>query len=376
MAGEKGAGLAQGLIDFVRRQPAVVVIIIVLGGLYLARSGPGPGSRAVLVPGIEFSAPSLITRNRTTYAFGVDPDSPGTVDVLSSRDRRSWTIEPAALRALPPWADPAGGLGPAAVGAFGHGFVMYYATAVRGLGVRCISAATADSADGPFVDTSLAPFICQTADGGSSDPSPFVDEAGRAYLAWASPGAGGGSDRNHGAPPTLWAARLRSDGLVLTGEPAVMLRPSLSWQQGRISAPSMISARGRHHLLYSAASSLGGRQVVATASCKGPLGPCLPAGEPMLTGGKVGFGPSGAHAFTDARDRWWVGLHSWDSRPDGVYLPIGRFVVAPLDVTRDAVTLHVDSLVRGRVLDPDERDPPHERRRQHEDRVDGEDRMG
>ncbi len=360
--GEKG--LTGGLVDFARRQPAVVVIVIVIAGLYLSKASSGASTRAILVPGVDFPAPSLLTRNRTTYAVGVDPRTPGTISLLSSRDRRSWTTQPDALKAPPDWADPGGGLGPAAIGAFDGSYVLYYTTIWHELGIRCISAATSEHLDEPFVDTSQAPFVCQTADGGSTDPSPFVDDAGRAYLAWSSPGRPGG------AGPTLWAQRLRSDGLVLTGEPAVLLRPSLPWQQKRVASPSMIVEQGRDHLVYSAAPELNGRQVVASASCTGPLGPCRPAPKPMLTGGKVGFGPGGAHAFTDSRHRWWLGLHGWDSPPAGAYLPTGRFVVVPLRVRDDGLSVQVKSLTQGRVRPPEQHGshPRDHETRRHETR--------
>ncbi|WP_261575092.1 family 43 glycosylhydrolase [Frankia gtarii] len=360
--GEKG--LTGGLVDFARRQPAVVVIAIVLVGLYLSKASSGASTRAVLVPGVDFPAPTLLTRNRTAYAVGVDPRFPDTISLLSSRDRRSWTTEPDALTAQPGWADPGGGLGPAAIGAFEGSYVLYYTTTVRGLGIRCISAATSDDLDEPFMDTSLAPFVCQTAAGGSTDPSPFVDDVGHAYLTWSSPGRPGG------AGPTLWAQRLRSDGLVLTGEPAVLLRPSVPWQQKRVASPSMIVEDGRYHLVYSAAPELNGRQVVAGASCTGPLGPCKPAPKPMLTGGKVGFGPGGAHAFADSRHRWWLGLHSWDSPPAGSYLPTGRFVVVPLHVRDDGLSVQVNSVTQGRVRPPERHDshPRDHETRDHETR--------
>jgi hypothetical protein len=349
-------GLTGGLIDYARRQPAVVIIVLVLVGLYASRAGSSASTRAVVVANVDFPAPSLLTRNRTTYVVGVDPRASTRIGLLSSRDRRSWTVQPDALRAPPPWAEPGGGLGPAAIGVFDGSYVLYYTAVVRGLGIRCVSAATSKHLDEPFVDTSLAPFVCQTADGGSTDPSPFVDAAGRPYLAWSSPGRAGGPG------PTLWAQRLRSDGLVLTGDSAALLRPSRPWQHNRVASPSMIVDDGRYHLLFSAAPELNDRQVVADASCTSPLGPCQSADKPMLTGGKVGFGPGGAHAFTDARNRWWLGLHSWDTPPGGAYLPAGRFVLVPLKVRDDRVSVQVESVVQGQARPPERREHGERRR--------------
>ncbi|SNQ46476.1 conserved hypothetical protein [Frankia canadensis] len=344
--GEKG--LTHGLIDYARRQPAVVIIVLVLVGLYASKAGSATSSRAVIVPNLDFPAPSLLTRDRTTYVVGVDPRAPDTIRLLTSRERRSWSVASGGLTAPPAWADSGGGLGPAAIGVFDGSYVLYYTAQVRGLGVRCVSAATSKHLDEPFVDTSLAPFVCQPAEGGSTDPSPFLDEAGRPYLAWSSPG------QTAGAAPTLWAQRLRPDGLVLTGDPAVLLRPSLDWQQKRVASPSMISKDGHYHLVYSAAPELNDRQVVAAAECASPLGPCTAADKPLLTGGKIGSGPGGAHAFADARNRWWLGLHSWDAPPGGAYLPAGRLAVVPLKIRDGGVSTHVGSTTLGQVRTPEQ----------------------
>ncbi|CAO5180858.1 Beta-xylosidase [Frankia sp. AiPs1] len=365
--GEKG--LTGGLVDFARRQPAVVVLVLVIVGLYVSRSVSAQTTKAVIVPNVDFPAPALVTYNRTTFAVGVDPRSPDTIQLLSSRDRRSWTARASALASPPAWADPSRGLGPAAIGVFDGSFVLYYTATVRGLGLRCVSAATSKDLDEQFEDTSLAPFVCQTAEGGSTDPSPFVDTAGRPYLAWSSPGRPGGSGS------TLWAQPLRSDGLVLTGEPAVLLRPSLPWQAGRVASPSVLGDHRHYHLVYTAAPELNARQVVADASCQSPLGPCRAAESPLLTGTTVGSGPGGAHAFADARDRWWLGLHSWDSAPTGAYTPAGQFVVAPLKVHDGKVTVPVTSTVRGR-LRPAERHDDNDNNNNDRDRDRDRDRDG
>ncbi|WP_283096966.1 family 43 glycosylhydrolase [Frankia umida] len=346
--GEKG--LTGGLVDFARRQPGMVVLVLVLAGLYLSKAGTGDNDRAVIVANVDLPAPSLVTHNRTTYAVGVDPRAPDAIQLLSSRDRHTWTVHPNALAAPPSWADPSGGLGPAAIGVFDGSFVLYYTATVRGLGLRCVSAATSKHLDEPFEDTSLAPFVCQTAEGGSTDPSPYVDAAGRPYLAWSSPGQAGGSG------PALWAQPLRSDGLVLTGDPAVLLRPSLPWQDGRVASPSLLEDDGHYHLVYSAAPELNDRQVVADASCRTPLGPCQPTDRPLLTDSLAGSGPGGAHAFADTRHHWWLGLHTWDSPPTGAYTPVGQFVVVPLQLHDNKLKIDITSTAHGTLRTPTRRD--------------------
>ncbi len=54
-------------------------------------------------------------------------------------------------------------------------FVMYYTVRHRASGRQCVSVAVSVLPQGPFVDASLAPLVCQFERGGSIDPSPFVD---------------------------------------------------------------------------------------------------------------------------------------------------------------------------------------------------------
>ena len=67
---------------------------------------------------------------------------------------------------------------------------FYYTARHLASGFQCISRAIADRPEGPYVDTSTRPFVCQVAGSeslcGSIDPSPFVDTNGKSYLLWKS----------------------------------------------------------------------------------------------------------------------------------------------------------------------------------------------
>jgi beta-xylosidase len=59
----------------------------------------------------------------------------------------------------------------------GGRYIMFYtAETTSGHGGHyCLSVATAAAPTGPFVDTSAGPTLCDDADGGTIDPSPFID---------------------------------------------------------------------------------------------------------------------------------------------------------------------------------------------------------
>ena len=50
---------------------------------------------------------------------------------------------------------------------------MYYTTADDASGRQCISVAVASEPQGPYADKRAKPLICQAAEGGSIDASPF-----------------------------------------------------------------------------------------------------------------------------------------------------------------------------------------------------------
>ena len=109
-----------------------------------------------------------------------------------------------ALPHEPGWAAPNATWAPSVLQR-GSTFVLYYSAVYTPTGQQCISEAVATQPQGPYVDNSTLPLMCQTALGGSIDPTPFVDANGTPYLVWKSQGGSG-------QPPTLWSQQLTADG--------------------------------------------------------------------------------------------------------------------------------------------------------------------
>lgn len=126
-------------------------------------------------------------------------------------------------------------------------FVLYYTVTDAASGRQCISAATSSSAEGPYADESTAPLVCPVDRGGAIDPSPFVDDDGRAFLLWKVDG------NCCGSPVSLQVQELDGSGTALVGPPGELLAPAQPWEAGLVEAPTMVRAPdGGLHLFYSA----------------------------------------------------------------------------------------------------------------------------
>jgi beta-xylosidase len=195
------------------------------------------------------------------------------------------------------------------------GYVLYYAVRHRAAGRQCLSLATASRPEGPFVDTSAAPFVFQDDRGGSIDPSPFVDGDGTAYLFWKSDDNALGDPPNPGAlgrPTSLWGARLSADGLTLTEAPVEVLRQDQPWEAPAIEAPSLVFASGAYYLFYSAGPWESASYCVAYATGDAPLGPFRKESpRPWMTSRQEAAGPGGAEVFTDASGSLRIAYHAW-----------------------------------------------------------------
>ena len=184
---------------------------------------------------------------------------------------------------------------------------MYYSAGFATSGKQCISAAVATQPEGPFVDSSAFPIVCQLDLGGSIDPSPYIDTTtGTAYLDWKSQGAGG-------QPPTLWAQQLGPSGTQLLGSgPSPLLQPSEAWEQGVVEAPTMSDVAGQTDLFYSGASWQGSDYAIGLATCRGPLGPCTKPGSGPFFGTQGNIvGPGGPTIVGDSQGGLWLAFAAW-----------------------------------------------------------------
>lgn len=277
-----------------------------------ARPTVSEGSEAVYAD--DFPDPFVLRANGSWWAFstqvGLDK-----MPVLRSDDLLRWERVGDGLARMPSWAACCHHWAPSVLQR-GTSFVLYYTTRHRATDLQCISRAVSPLPQGPYVDSSEAPLICQTDRGGSIDPSPFVGADGLAYLLWKSEGT------LDGEPTRLWAQRLREDGQSLTGPRRELLRRTLPWEFPIIEGPSMAVIGGRHHLLYSGNRWETADYAVGHAICDSPLGPCRrSAPSPILASRDGAAGPGGQEFVRLPDGSHVLAHHAWD--PAAIGYPRG-----------------------------------------------------
>jgi beta-xylosidase len=106
-------------------------------------------------------------------------------------------------------------------------------------GTQCIGAATSDKPEGPYTSSAEKPLICQTDEGGSIDPSSFVDEDGKRYILWKNDG------NSVGARTWIYIQPTSADGLSLTGSPTQLITADQSWEGVLVEAPTLWKHGGK-----------------------------------------------------------------------------------------------------------------------------------
>ena len=262
-----------------------------------------PGARPPVLP-YDFADPEVVEVGGTYYGYATNGGG-GNLQLIRSGDLVHWEWLGDALPALPAWAAPHRTWAPAVLSRDGTS-VLYYAVHERASGRQCLSVAVAARPEGPFLDGSARPFVCQHERGGSIDPSTFVDDDGRAYLLWKS------EDETVGGRATLWSAPLTADGRRLAGPARALLAADRGWEHRTVEGPAMVRTGGTYHLLYSGSSWAGPDYGVGHARCAGPQGPCLRTADgPFLRSFGDAVGAGGAEVLRDAGGRTWLVFHAW-----------------------------------------------------------------
>jgi beta-xylosidase len=237
------------------------------------------------------------------------------VPVLTSPDLVSWKEAGDALPRLPDWADGGKTWAPEAIRLAPDRFALYYTVAARKQGRQCVSVAVASAPGGPYTDVSRGPLLCQVAEGGSIDASPFRDTDGRLYLLWKNDGNAVGADT------WIYVQPLAADGLSLTGQPVRLLKQTEPWEGKLVEGPFFWRHEGRLFLFFAANAYDSADYAEGYAVCDSPLGPCRKAPEnPILTSKGKASGPG--HAGMVLKDgQTWLLYHAWTPGAEGSVLP-------------------------------------------------------
>jgi len=268
----------------------------------------------------DFPDPFILEHQGQYLAYATNSGG-ANVQMASSTDLTTWRaiMEErgpsrlyAAMPVLPTWAK-AGFTWAPEVLKTQDGFVLYFTARHAVSDLQCVGAATSQNPRGPFTSQAAEPLVCQFDLGGTIDASPFRAPDGQLYLYFKN-------DGNHPSfnrPAEIFAQRLSSDGLSLTGEPVSLIRNDKPWEGGVVEAPTMVEHDGAYVLFFSATffgwdSDLS-PYAMGHATCESPMGPCTDApnnpvfastSEPCISG-------PGHQTVFQAGGKDLLAFHAW-----------------------------------------------------------------
>ena len=257
----------------------------------------------------DFPDPFVLRVGEAYYAYATNGGG-ATIQLLRSSDLVSWVYGSDAFGNLPAWATPGWTWAPE-VAAVPGGFAMYYTARHTESQRQCIGVAFSKTPEGPFTDSSLEPLICQLTEGGSIDASPFTDRDGSRYLYWKNDG------NCCGQRTYLYAQRLSSDGLQLTGAAKQLIYNSNLWEGNLIEAPTMYRRGDKYYLFFSAADYGNETYGVGYAYGYSPLGPFTKWPTPILSSASAVAGPGHQCVIEDTNGQPWMIYHAWQSGNTG-----------------------------------------------------------
>ncbi len=297
----------------VRRLALLLVVVAGLGGLGACGGGGGGGEATFRNPvhGENFPDPFVLRVGDTYYAYATN-DEDGNVQTLRSSDLVTWEQGEDALPQLGTWAYTGKTWAPEVLDAGNERFVLYYTANAAEYGAQCIGAAVARSPEGPFVDRSKEPLVCQKREGGSIDASPFRDDDGKLYLLWKNDGNCCGLDTY------IYAQRRSDDGTRLVGRAVRLVKQDAAWEANLVEAPTLWKQDERYYLFFSANVFDSDFYAVGYATCDAPLGPCKDAPEnPILKSACAASGPGHQAIVRDDDGETWFLYHAWPAGAAG-----------------------------------------------------------
>jgi beta-xylosidase len=325
-----------------RRQLMAAMILTGLTGAACgSRAGaqeptPTAGATGFTNPVVDANVPDpmIIADDEGGWWAFATAGNGANIQTLRSSDLVTWEQAPDALPALPAWTAGRDVWAPEVARATDGRWLMYYTTPApsdRG-GIQCIGLASADTAGGPYVDSSDGPLVCETEDGGSIDAHPFTAPDGERYLY-------GKNDGNRiGVDTWISVQRLDPAGTTLVGEPTRLIKQDQPWEGSLVEAPFVVEADGTFWLFYSANAYDSDAYAVGVAKATSPTGPFTKQADPVLVSNEVAAGPGHCAVFAVGDQRWMV-YHAWP--PDAVGSTItGRTMwLSTLQVSGDAVSV-------------------------------------
>lgn len=280
-------------------------LVAIVAFVVVASAGAAPRTFTNPVFRTDFPDPFVLRVGGTYYAYATNT-ALENVQTLRSSDLVHWRRGKDAMPELAPWTLRGRTWAPEVVRLSSHRYVLYYTARSFDLDAQCVGRAASSSPAGPFRDRSTKPLVCQKAEGGSIDASPFRDPSGRLYLLWKNDG------NCCGKKTYLYAQRLSSLGLSLVGKRVRLVKNDAAWEGTTVEAPTMWKQGGKYFLFFSANVYNTEFYAVGYATCRGPLGPCSDSKDnPILTSKCRAVGPGHQTLIRDRRGRVWIVYHAW-----------------------------------------------------------------
>lgn len=280
----------------------------------------------------NFADPQILQREDGGF-MAIATNSDGmNVQRLDSDDMVTWEQGSDVLPQLASWSYPGKVWAPEIIRWTDGTYRLYYTTRSPDPEVQCISVAVSETLEGPYVDDSEEPLICEVEEGGSIDQSPFIASDGTAWLYWKNDGNAIGVDT------WIRVQQLTEDGMGLTGEITDLIQQDLPWEAELVEGPVVVEIDGLFHMFYSGNGFWTSEYAVGHATADSPTGPFTKSGDPVLVANDVASGPGHNHMI-EVDGQWWTVYHAWEPGFEGMDA-IGRQMwLSAVDFEGDTVTI-------------------------------------
>lgn len=255
----------------------------------------------------DFPDPHILRSDSGWFAYATGNPGYYNIGFSSSADFSNWAPVQEALPDRPSWQPITQGLTWAPdVTKVGSKYLMLYVARHEQSGLQCLSRAWSNQPQGPFVDLSKEPFLCQSDIGGTIDPHLFVASSGKKYLYFKNDGNAVGVETK------IWVASIDEDGDLLEKPVDTGLRNFRSWHGAVVEAPSVFEYGKKFYLTYSANDYGSEFYAIGWAISDSPMGPWEDKSmDPLLATQGLVAGPGGQQIFLDDDKNLWIAYHAW-----------------------------------------------------------------
>ncbi|OJJ46176.1 hypothetical protein ASPZODRAFT_67443 [Penicilliopsis zonata CBS 506.65] len=257
----------------------------------------------------DFPDPSFIKgEDGTWYAFGTNSNGK-RVQVATSPDFVSWTLlDKEALPTFAEWETDVYHWAPDVIQRDDGRYVLYYSGDSKQSRL-CIGSAVSAGIDpsGPYVPNPQ-PLSCRKDQGGSIDPSGFLDTDGSRYVVFKVDGnsIGHGGDCNNGVAPLqptpIMLQKVAADGFTPVGE-AVQILDRDDSDGPLVEAPNLILHDGTYFLFYSTHCFTDREYDIRYATASSVTGPYTKTGVQLVKTGDYNLTSPGGGTVCPCGDR-------------------------------------------------------------------------